>query len=575
MQQYDAQLVSLQPYMLAPNFTFLHAHPQNRPFAFSGFQGQANYHPRQDFIPSPNQPAAVLHDNSLRQPLLPFRFQGQPVFVTNMENRPIDHNETSESSADSDSADSCSSTSSSLILGVSGGDVMRKQTNTKNRKLKKREKLLAQGANANAPTTQQNVEEESKSSQKLTGLKSIKVSNDQKIPNKKQNDKIKSKSNKGQTEFQPSKITNDQQISKKKKKSKKKNENIGFDGEEDEKITVVRDALQHNQQMMSGLQQNHGGARPKDVQRHVPGVSDTVLVNENERESDKSTVTGVSGPPKAAWGGTTVATVHTPVVGRQISEDYPTLNTNMNRKELKKAQEKETTANSYDMNRSSSYQKPFQWTAAPGVNRGSRRSNTVSIPLTSTLPPARMASLSTVNDEASLYIHNASEQGMRVTLQDAIAHICARFGVQSLQELGIRDPKNISCLKKHSFTQSRVSAYVEAYSCVQAIGTLYDLGKDLARDSDKEEFSELYLGPLTKQPLIRKLFSLPQEMDDVPRITVTDVLMHLKAVMEKRQVFQRITLKEFLDYVKDQYGVSTPWELGIKINSIGLGVSVR
>ncbi|XP_066520431.1 uncharacterized protein wu:fj29h11 isoform X2 [Hoplias malabaricus] len=104
--------------------------------------------------------------------------------------------------------------------------------------------------------------------------------------------------------------------------------------------------------------------------------------------------------------------------------------------------------------------------------------------------------------------------------------------------------------------------------------TLYEMGQHIASLKNKKRFEELHLGPLCKFPLIHRLFKIDSNIkdDDIQQIETVDILRSLRN-FRKTQGRCKVDLAEFMKYIADQYNCESPYDLGIRIQSVGLPIS--
>ena len=108
-----------------------------------------------------------------------------------------------------------------------------------------------------------------------------------------------------------------------------------------------------------------------------------------------------------------------------------------------------------------------------------------------------------------------------------------------------------------------------------SISTLYELNQSLSDLFLKSDFEELNLGPLLKQPVVYDMFKAPQGLPQVPHVTTIQILKHLENYMDKEDLWRKkVDLEEFMEYLSEEYQCGTPFELGVRIQSIGLAISV-
>ena len=121
----------------------------------------------------------------------------------------------------------------------------------------------------------------------------------------------------------------------------------------------------------------------------------------------------------------------------------------------------------------------------------------------------------------------------------------------------------------------KVNLFVHAYVMSNSISTLYELNQSLAELGSKSDFEDVRLGPLLKQPVVYDMFKAPQGLPDVPHVTTIQILKHLENYMTEEDLWRKkVDLEKFMKYLSDEYSCSTPFELGVRIQSIGLAISV-
>ena len=108
-----------------------------------------------------------------------------------------------------------------------------------------------------------------------------------------------------------------------------------------------------------------------------------------------------------------------------------------------------------------------------------------------------------------------------------------------------------------------------------SISTLYELNQSLSDLFLKSDFEELNLGPLLKQPVVYDMFKAPQGLPQVPHVTTIQILKHLENYMDKEDLWRKkVDLEEFMEYLSEEYQCGNPFELDVRIQSIGLAISV-
>ena len=108
-----------------------------------------------------------------------------------------------------------------------------------------------------------------------------------------------------------------------------------------------------------------------------------------------------------------------------------------------------------------------------------------------------------------------------------------------------------------------------------SICTLHELNQSLADLESKTDFDELKLGPLLQQPVVYDMFKAPSDLASLPNITTIQILKHLEKYMTQKDLRRKkVDLKLFLDYLCEQYDCDSPYKLGVRIQGIGLPISV-
>ena len=97
---------------------------------------------------------------------------------------------------------------------------------------------------------------------------------------------------------------------------------------------------------------------------------------------------------------------------------------------------------------------------------------------------------------------------------------------------------------------------------------------------EKSSFDEFQLGPLKKQQLVYEHFKFPLDKA-IPQITSLDVFKALRKFSHEHYKKQgksgervQMEFEEFLNYFIQIHNYDNPFEVGVKIQSIGLALQV-
>ncbi|XP_066560829.1 uncharacterized protein LOC136750017 isoform X2 [Amia ocellicauda] len=187
----------------------------------------------------------------------------------------------------------------------------------------------------------------------------------------------------------------------------------------------------------------------------------------------------------------------------------------------------------------------------------------------------RNISVEEVDSLAEDYIRAIAAEGELVTIEKVEARICRHLRIQSLQSVRI-NRRQISTLTELCRTLREINIFIEATEAVRTVCTLYELGQCIAALKNKRHFEELNLGPLCKIPLIHKMFKVVSSTkdEDIHEIETVDILKSLRVFMKQCGPSRgKVDLAEFMKYLADQYNCESPWDLGIRIQSIALSIA--
>ncbi|XP_019620477.1 PREDICTED: uncharacterized protein LOC109466993 [Branchiostoma belcheri] len=190
---------------------------------------------------------------------------------------------------------------------------------------------------------------------------------------------------------------------------------------------------------------------------------------------------------------------------------------------------------------------------------------------------AKAINKKTLDSAAANYVLKLAENKTAVTVDKVVDMLKQHFQVTRFGDLNIRKPTEIPTLDELHKCQSKVNAYIHAFIMTRSIATLHELKHHLADlFPPKKSFSELNLGPLTKQGLVYELFKFPQNIpdEDIPDISTIDILKDLRKYLTVHGWRQKVKLEDFMEFLRKEHEVKSPYELGVRISSVALGISV-
>ncbi|XP_029978405.1 protein NO VEIN isoform X2 [Sphaeramia orbicularis] len=179
----------------------------------------------------------------------------------------------------------------------------------------------------------------------------------------------------------------------------------------------------------------------------------------------------------------------------------------------------------------------------------------------------------TVNSLMEDVIRDIASEGELVTKEKVISKTCQLLQIPSLESARIKHWQ-IPALKDLQYVIREVNMFLESTEAVSSICTLYELGRSLAALKDKKRYEELNLGPLCKLPLVHRMFKIDSNTkdDDIHQIETVDILKQLR-IFRRKQTKVKVDLAEFMKYLADHYNCESPYELGIRIHSVGLPIA--
>uniref|UniRef100_UPI00398E4A41 uncharacterized protein isoform X2 n=1 Tax=Pristiophorus japonicus TaxID=55135 RepID=UPI00398E4A41 len=260
-----------------------------------------------------------------------------------------------------------------------------------------------------------------------------------------------------------------------------------------------------------------------------------------------------------------------PALSTAFSDDFPALDTKMSKEQLKKLKEEE-------MRKARSMHR-FPQSYFPQVREEHNSvMQAIEMLASDTLMQqrSRQINLEEVNQRINEFIRALATEGEHVTEEKVLNRVCRYYRIQNFKNLGIWSPTKLPAIQELRRTQREVTTFIEAFENIRCVCTLYELNQCLAALKNKNNFEELNLGPLCKQPLVHRMFKVPQSLkdEDIFEIETVDILQSLHTYRKTNRA-RKIDLAEFIKYLADQYHCDSPYELGIRITSIGLLISTQ
>ena len=153
--------------------------------------------------------------------------------------------------------------------------------------------------------------------------------------------------------------------------------------------------------------------------------------------------------------------------------------------------------------------------------------------------------------------------------------LCQRFSVPTTRQL-VPNRGSIQCIYDMTRLISKINAYIDAFVKTRSICTMYDLRECLREFvPNKEEFSNLKLGPLQRFPVVWEQFRFPPDQEMIPQITSSDIVEHFENYLNKTNKWTaRLELEDFMNYLVETYAAENAYYLGVRIRSLPLAAQV-
>ncbi|XP_019169401.1 PREDICTED: uncharacterized protein LOC109165195 [Ipomoea nil] len=133
--------------------------------------------------------------------------------------------------------------------------------------------------------------------------------------------------------------------------------------------------------------------------------------------------------------------------------------------------------------------------------------------------------------------------------------------------------QQVPSLHRLMLTEGKINAFIHCFVGARRITTLHDLEIAICNTEGVERFEDLELGPLVKHPLIIHYFSLSADATEVYRITSEEIVSLLSEFMDINK--QRyVEIEELLDFIAKKKFVTTKEKLGVRIQSLGMHITL-
>lgn len=134
--------------------------------------------------------------------------------------------------------------------------------------------------------------------------------------------------------------------------------------------------------------------------------------------------------------------------------------------------------------------------------------------------------------------------------------------------------KEIEAYNQFLKLHGRIDELIKVYCIFTPITSLHELGIALAHAEKVSTYEELHLGPLVKHPRASDYFKPPEGVDTPPEITVHKLHCHLTKMIDKTKRGTKLSIEEFLEFVRKKEEAESVEHLCIRIQSFPLLIQV-
>ncbi|KAG6731183.1 hypothetical protein I3842_01G116900 [Carya illinoinensis] len=164
------------------------------------------------------------------------------------------------------------------------------------------------------------------------------------------------------------------------------------------------------------------------------------------------------------------------------------------------------------------------------------------------------------------------EAGESVTAWKVSQDALLMLKVDSWSSLGF-PMQGVPNLFRLMVTEGKINAFIHCFVGVRRITSLHDLEVAICENEGVEKFEELELGPLLRHPLVLHYFSVNSDVTEVLKITGEEIISFLWKFIYKCK-YKEIKVEEFLDFIAKKRSVAGKEKLGIRVQSLGMHISV-
>ncbi|CAI9290486.1 unnamed protein product [Lactuca saligna] len=142
----------------------------------------------------------------------------------------------------------------------------------------------------------------------------------------------------------------------------------------------------------------------------------------------------------------------------------------------------------------------------------------------------------------------------------------------SWDSLGVQ-MQHVPCLYRLMLIEGKINALIHCFVEVWKITTLFDLEMAICKNEGVQQFEELELGPLIRHPLINHYFCVSSDSTAVFKISSREIISFLVEYMDIHKG-KEVLVNEFLDFIANKRSVDSKEKLHVRIQSLGMHITL-
>jgi hypothetical protein len=191
---------------------------------------------------------------------------------------------------------------------------------------------------------------------------------------------------------------------------------------------------------------------------------------------------------------------------------------------------------------------------------------------------SHVPSLGKLNEKAAEIRVEISESGKYVTWKEILYLLLKFYKCKHLGQFGLTHATHLETINDLIRYQRKIDSFILEYNLTISYATYHELEQSLCKYFNISKYSELNVGPLCENKLVRELFKLPEyvKIDDLNenQISYLDLFRHLRKYLDEKQLWpiKNIQINDFEYYLMEKINLKD--YIPVRVNSIGIMIGV-